>query len=107
MYKYNITCCANSNFYSIMLLSFIEEHADTIVSMRSLDAALYGTGAACEAVEMLFHTVGASVARRGDRLQRYFRDVQMYRIHVQSQALLPVVRAHVQLGLPIPTPFHR
>jgi len=66
-----------------------------------------GCRAACEAVEMLFHTVGASVARRGDRLQRYFRDVQMYRIHVQSQALLPVVRAHVQLGLPIPTPFHR
>jgi 3-hydroxy-9,10-secoandrosta-1,3,5(10)-triene-9,17-dione monooxygenase len=63
--------------------------------------------AACEAVEMLFHTVGASVARRGERLQRYFRDVQMYRIHIQSQALMPVVRAHVQLGLPIPTPFHR
>jgi 3-hydroxy-9,10-secoandrosta-1,3,5(10)-triene-9,17-dione monooxygenase len=63
--------------------------------------------AACEAVEMLFHTVGASVARRGDRLQRYFRDVQMYRIHIQSQALMPVVRAHVQLGLPIPAPFRR
>jgi 3-hydroxy-9,10-secoandrosta-1,3,5(10)-triene-9,17-dione monooxygenase len=62
---------------------------------------------ACEAVEMLFHTVGASVARRGDRLQRYFRDVQMYRIHIQSQALMPIVRAHVQLGLPVPTPFHR
>jgi 3-hydroxy-9,10-secoandrosta-1,3,5(10)-triene-9,17-dione monooxygenase len=63
--------------------------------------------AACEAVEMLFHTVGASVVRRGDRLQRYFRDVQMYRVHIQSQAQIPVVRAHVQLGLPIPAPFRR
>lgn len=63
--------------------------------------------AACEAVEMLFHTVGASVARRGDKLQRYFRDVQMYRIHIQSQAMMPIIRAHVQLGLKIPPPFHR
>jgi 3-hydroxy-9,10-secoandrosta-1,3,5(10)-triene-9,17-dione monooxygenase len=62
---------------------------------------------ACEAVEMLFHTVGASVARRGEKLQRYFRDVQMYRIHIQSQAIMPVIRAHVQLGLPIPPPFQR
>jgi 3-hydroxy-9,10-secoandrosta-1,3,5(10)-triene-9,17-dione monooxygenase len=63
--------------------------------------------AACEAVEMLFHTVGASVARRGDKLQRYFRDVQMYRVHIQSQAQIPIVRAHVQLGLQIPAPFRR
>jgi 3-hydroxy-9,10-secoandrosta-1,3,5(10)-triene-9,17-dione monooxygenase len=66
-----------------------------------------GCRAACEAVEMLFHTVGASVARRGDRLQRYFRDVQMYRVHIQSQAQIPIVRAHVQLGLQIPSPFRR
>lgn len=66
-----------------------------------------GCRAACEAVEMLFHSVGASVARRGERLQRYFRDVQMYRVHFQSQALTPVLRAHVQLGLDIPPPFRR
>jgi 3-hydroxy-9,10-secoandrosta-1,3,5(10)-triene-9,17-dione monooxygenase len=66
-----------------------------------------GCRAACDAVEMLFQTVGASVARRGDKLQRYFRDVQMYRIHIQSQALMPVIRAHVQLGLQIPPPFRR
>ncbi len=66
-----------------------------------------GCRAACDAVEMLFHSVGASVARRGERLQRYFRDVQMYRVHFQSQALTPVLRAHVQLGLQIPAPFKR
>jgi hypothetical protein len=56
---------------------------------------------------MLFQSVGASVARRGERLQRYFRDVQMYRVHFQSQSLTPVLRAHVQLGLPVPGPFQR
>jgi 3-hydroxy-9,10-secoandrosta-1,3,5(10)-triene-9,17-dione monooxygenase len=66
-----------------------------------------GCRAACEAVEMLFQSVGASVARRGERLQRYFRDVQMYRVHFQSQALTPVLRAHVQLGLEVPKPFQR
>lgn len=66
-----------------------------------------GCRAACEAVEMMFHSVGASVVRRGERLQRYFRDVQMYRVHFQSQAFSPVLRSRVQLGLPIPPPFHR
>lgn len=76
-------------------------------TMRVWGTSREGCRAACEAVEMLFHTVGASVARRGERLQRYFRDVQMYRVHFQSQAFTPVLRAHVQLGLPIPPPFHR
>jgi 3-hydroxy-9,10-secoandrosta-1,3,5(10)-triene-9,17-dione monooxygenase len=62
---------------------------------------------ACEAVEMLFRNVGASVARRGEKLQRYFRDVQMYRVHIQSQAMMPIIRAHIQLELPIPPPFRR
>lgn len=66
-----------------------------------------GCRAACEAVEMLFHSIGASVVRRGQRLQRYFRDVQMYRVHIQSQAFTPMLRSKVQFGLPIPPPFHR
>jgi 3-hydroxy-9,10-secoandrosta-1,3,5(10)-triene-9,17-dione monooxygenase len=66
-----------------------------------------GCRSACEAVEMLFHSVGASVARRGERLQRYFRDVQMYRVHFQSQAFSPMLRAQTLLGLPIPPPFQR
>jgi 3-hydroxy-9,10-secoandrosta-1,3,5(10)-triene-9,17-dione monooxygenase len=66
-----------------------------------------GCRAACEAVEMMFHSIGASVVRRGERLQRYFRDVQMYRVHFQSQAFSPVLRSKVQLGLPLPPPFLR
>jgi 3-hydroxy-9,10-secoandrosta-1,3,5(10)-triene-9,17-dione monooxygenase len=61
---------------------------------------------ACEAVEMLFRSIGASAVRRGDRLQRYFRDAQMYRVHFQSQALSAMLRAQTQLGLPLPLPFH-
>ncbi|MGH8260709.1 MAG: acyl-CoA dehydrogenase family protein, partial [Steroidobacteraceae bacterium] len=60
---------------------------------------------ACEAVEMLFKAAGASVSKRGERLQRYFRDVQMYRVHIQSQPLFPAMRAQVQLGIPLPPPF--
>ena len=61
--------------------------------------------AACECVEMLFHSAGAATAKRGDRLQRYFRDVQMYRIHIQSQAIVPMLRAQVLLGMEVPPPF--
>ena len=64
-----------------------------------------GCRAACECVEMLFHSAGASGAKRGDRLQRYFRDVQMYRIHFQSQAITPMLRAQLQLGTEVPLPF--
>ena len=64
-----------------------------------------GCRAACEAVEMLFRNAGASVSKRGQRLQRYFRDVQMYRVHIQSQPLFPAMRGQVQLGLALPPPF--
>jgi 3-hydroxy-9,10-secoandrosta-1,3,5(10)-triene-9,17-dione monooxygenase len=66
-----------------------------------------GCRAACECVEMLFHSAGAATAKRGDRLQRYFRDVQMYRIHIQSQAMAPMLRAQVRLGTDVPPPFRR
>jgi len=76
-------------------------------TMRVWGTSREASRAACEAIEMLFHSVGASVVRRGERLQRYFRDAQMYRVHFQSQAHGPMLRAQVQLGLPIPPPFHR
>ena len=76
--------------------------ADTL---RVWGTAREGCRAACECVEMLFHSAGASGAKRGDRLQRYFRDVQMYRIHFQSQAITPMLRAQLQLGTEVPLPF--
>ena len=56
---------------------------------------------AAEVVETLFHNVGAFATKKGNRLQRYFRDVQMYRTHMsaQHQAFATyVARAH--LGRP-------
>ena len=56
---------------------------------------------ACEAVEMLFHAAGASTGRRDQRLQRYFRDIEMYRLHIQSQPMLPTMRGRAEFGLPL------
>jgi 3-hydroxy-9,10-secoandrosta-1,3,5(10)-triene-9,17-dione monooxygenase len=78
--------------------------ADTL---RVWGTSREGCRAACEAVEMLFHSAGASGARRGDRLQRYFRDVQMYRVHFQSQSITPMLRAQIQLGVELPPPFRQ
>ncbi|MCK8787355.1 hypothetical protein M0638_23570 [Roseomonas sp. NAR14] len=53
---------------------------------------------AAEVVESLFHNVGAFATKKGNRLQRYFRDVQMYRTHMsaQHQAFATyVARAHL------------
>jgi 3-hydroxy-9,10-secoandrosta-1,3,5(10)-triene-9,17-dione monooxygenase len=76
--------------------------ADTL---RVWSISREGCRNACEAVEMLFRAAGASVSKRGERLQRYFRDVQMYRVHIQSQPLFPAMRGQVQLGIALPPPF--
>jgi 3-hydroxy-9,10-secoandrosta-1,3,5(10)-triene-9,17-dione monooxygenase len=57
---------------------------------------------ASDAVELLYKNAGTSVTRKGSRMERYFRDVQMYRAHPSSlfeNFWAPVGRAH--LGLPI------
>ena len=57
---------------------------------------------ACDAVELLFKTAGTSVTRKGSRMERYFRDAQMYRVHpsaLYENFWAPVGRA--SLGLPI------
>ena len=55
---------------------------------------------ACEVVERLFHAAGASAGRHDNRLQRYFRDTEMYRLHIQNQPTLPTARGRAALGLP-------
>jgi 3-hydroxy-9,10-secoandrosta-1,3,5(10)-triene-9,17-dione monooxygenase len=53
-----------------------------------------------EAVEMLFRTCSSSGARDGQRIQRYYRDVSMYRGHISSQYETVAQRlALVHLGL--------
>lgn len=55
---------------------------------------------ACRCVEGLFHAAGASAGRHDNRLQRYFRDIEMYRLHIQNQPVLPTARGRAALGLP-------
>ena len=54
----------------------------------------------CAAVEQMFHSGGVASANRGQRLQRYFRDVQMFRIHPSSQSWVPEARGQTHVGLP-------
>ncbi len=57
---------------------------------RGMDTRLNGLGLeagrlAAEAVEMLVSSAGSSEARPGRRMERYSRDVQMYRTHAAAQ----------------------
>lgn len=55
----------------------------------------------CNAVELVFLRGTPTVTMRGHRLQRYFRDIQMYRVHPASQPWVPRGRAQSHLGLPV------
>ena len=47
----------------------------------------------------LFHASGASTGRSDQRMQRYFRDVEVYRLHIQNQPNLPTARGKIGFGL--------
>ncbi len=56
---------------------------------------------AAHAVEIIFAAAGSSAAKRGTRLQRYYRDVAMYRGHIAAQDLTTAGElARVHFGLP-------
>jgi len=56
---------------------------------------------ACEAVETLFHNASSASSRKGNRMERYFRDVSMYRGHMSSQYMnLASGIARVHTGQP-------
>ncbi len=59
----------------------------TVEDNLRLRAALQHAGAmASDTVEMLLRSAGAFTTKKGNRLQRYFRDVIMYRTHNSAQA---------------------
>jgi 3-hydroxy-9,10-secoandrosta-1,3,5(10)-triene-9,17-dione monooxygenase len=52
-------------------------------------------------VELIFAAAGSSAAKRGTRLQRYYRDVAMYQGHIAAQHLATAGElARVHFGLP-------
>ncbi len=52
-----------------------------------------------EATEMLFKTAGSSPTVPGQKMGRYFRDIQMYITHPSSQTRIPLMIAQNYLGL--------
>jgi 3-hydroxy-9,10-secoandrosta-1,3,5(10)-triene-9,17-dione monooxygenase len=56
---------------------------------------------AAQAVQMIFSAASSSAAKRGQRLQRYYRDVSVYHGHLASQYLNTARElAKVHFGLP-------
>jgi 3-hydroxy-9,10-secoandrosta-1,3,5(10)-triene-9,17-dione monooxygenase len=63
---------------------------------------------ASEAVELLFRSAGSSASKRGQRMQRYFRDVMTYRGHGTAQFLNWAPRyamTHFGLNAPMTSPL--
>jgi 3-hydroxy-9,10-secoandrosta-1,3,5(10)-triene-9,17-dione monooxygenase len=55
---------------------------------------------ACQATEIIFNASSSVAAKKGHRIQRYYRDCAMYRSHISSQHLnfaAPIARAHFGL----------
>src|SRR5215469_2166556 len=58
-------------------------------------------GTADQIAVVIFAAAGSSAAKRGSRLQRYYRDVAMYQGHIASQYLATAGElARVHFGLP-------
>ncbi|MGH7073516.1 MAG: hypothetical protein ACREFD_04860, partial [Stellaceae bacterium] len=55
-----------------------------------------------EAIDAIFANASSAAAKKGQKIERYYRDLGMYRSHISSQLLnfaAPVARAH--FGLPV------
>jgi 3-hydroxy-9,10-secoandrosta-1,3,5(10)-triene-9,17-dione monooxygenase len=58
-----------------------------------------GVWLACDAVDKLFKTASASNIAKGKRMQRYFRDIQMYLVHPSAQPIVQSLYALNYLGI--------
>ena len=90
-----------------MYMEYCERWAATgVVFGREDDARLFGIlqtagRLGSDAVEHLFANSGSSAAKRGARMQRYLRDVAMYRGHIAAQYLnIAADVAKLHFGLP-------
>jgi 3-hydroxy-9,10-secoandrosta-1,3,5(10)-triene-9,17-dione monooxygenase len=90
-----------------MYMDYCRRWADTgVIFGREEDTRLFGMlqtagRLASEAVELLFASSGSSAAKKGSRMQRYLRDVAMYRGHIAAQHLnIAADIARVHFGLP-------
>ena len=73
-------------------------------TFRIWSMAQKGCYLACDAIEGLFRTASASSTFKGQRMQRYFRDIQMYLVHPSSQPIVQSLYAQNYLGLAVGLP---
>ncbi|MFJ9249661.1 acyl-CoA dehydrogenase family protein [Streptomyces sp. NPDC101776] len=59
---------------------------------------------ACQTVDILFRSAGTSASGRGQRMQRYLRDVSMYRTHIATQYHTTAQRLGESRLDPVPFP---
>ena len=70
--------------------------------LRLWGMLIHAGSMACEAVDLIFRAASSAAARKGQRIERYWRDCAMYRSH--SSAQLPTFAtglAKVHFGLPM------
>lgn len=105
----NLTDCAEALTLSVAQ-RFMDEAAIAVrdgtpitpeQTMRLWDMGRQASMMACEVIELLFRSSPVRAANRGQKMQRYLRDVQMYRIHPSSQPWADLARARAHWGLPI------
>jgi 3-hydroxy-9,10-secoandrosta-1,3,5(10)-triene-9,17-dione monooxygenase len=71
-------------------------------SLRLWGMHIHAGTMACDAVDLLFRAASSAAAKKGQRIERYYRDCAMYRSHSSSQ--LPTFAtgvAKVHFGLPM------
>ncbi len=73
-------------------------------TFRLWATAQKGCYLACDAVQLLFRTASASSTHKGQRMQRYFRDIQMYLVHPSAQPIVGQLYAQNYLGLSVGLP---
>jgi 3-hydroxy-9,10-secoandrosta-1,3,5(10)-triene-9,17-dione monooxygenase len=75
-------------------------------NMRLGAMVVHGSHLAVQAVEVMLAAVGTSPLRDGQRMQRYWRDISVYKAHRVANLTdaAPLLgRLHFGLGTPTPT----
>jgi alkylation response protein AidB-like acyl-CoA dehydrogenase len=71
-------------------------------SLRLWGILINAGGLACDAVDIVFRAASSAAAKKGQRIERYWRDCAMYRSHSSSQsATFATGIARVHFGLPM------
>jgi 3-hydroxy-9,10-secoandrosta-1,3,5(10)-triene-9,17-dione monooxygenase len=71
-------------------------------SLRLWGMLITAGGMACDAVELVFRAASSAAAKKGQRIERYWRDSAMYRGHSSAQsATFAAGVARVHFGLPM------